>query len=126
MSTTELTKDTVLFDGDDEYDGSPTRLLDGYCPVITLTDTAAEKRSYRIALAGAMSIGRGNCDVTITGDDALSKKHCELFEKGGDVYVKDLSSANGTRVNGIKILEEKLSEGDELKIGSRAYLVGMT
>ena len=126
MSTTELTKDTVLFDGDDEYDGSPTRLLDGYCPVITLTDTAAEKRSYRIALARSMSIGRGNCDVTITGDDALSKKHCELFEKGGDVYVKDLSSANGTRVNGIKILEEKLSEGDELKIGSRAYLVGMT
>ena len=130
MSTTELNNDagseTVFLSDDDICYGKPTRLLDNPCPVITLTDTGEDKRSYRIALAGPMSIGRGNCDVTITGDDALSKRHCELFEREGDIYVKDLASSNGTRVNGVKIKEERLKGGDELKIGSRAYLVGVT
>ena len=130
MSTTELNtgvgSETVFLSDDDICGGNPTRLLDSPCTVITLTDKGEDKRSYKIALAGPMSIGRGNCDVTITGDDALSKRHCELFEREGDIYVKDLASANGTRVNGVKVREERLRGGDELKIGSRAYLVGMT
>ncbi len=125
ISTTELTGDTVLLSSPGTDTDSPTRLLDGSCAVVTLTDTADGDRSYRIALAKVMSIGRGNCDVTITGDDALSKRHCELFEKDGDIYVRDLSSSNGTRVNGIKVLEEKLSHGDELILGSRSYTVGL-
>ena len=125
ISTTELTGDTVLLSSYETETDSPTRLLDGSCAVVTLTDTVDGDRSYRIALAKVMSIGRGNCDVTITGDDALSKRHCELFEKDGDIYVRDLSSSNGTRVNGIKVLEEKLSHGDELILGSRSYTVGL-
>ena len=68
-----------------------------------------------------MSIGRSKCDVVITGDDALSKRHCELSEEEGRVYVADLSSSNGTKVNGRKISKQELFDNDELSIGSRTY-----
>ena len=70
-----------------------------------------------------MSIGRGDCDVVITGDDALSKRHCELYERDGKVFIRDLSSSNGTKVNGIKIDDSALCDGDELSVGARDYLV---
>ena len=101
-----------------------TRLLDGGSRFVTLTECESN-RVYRIALCGNMSIGRGGCDVTITGDDALSKRHCELYEDEGEVYVKDLASSNGTRVNGVRISAVKLRNDDRLTIGTRTYAVGI-
>lgn len=101
-----------------------TRLLDGGSRFVTLTECESN-RVYRIALCGNMSIGRGGCDVTITGDDALSKRHCELYEDEGEVYVKDLASSNGTKVNGVRISAVKLRNDDRLTIGTRTYAVGI-
>lgn len=123
MSTTELSGDTVFLADDDEQ-LRPTRLLDDG-RLITLTDESDGGRCYRIMLKGIMSIGRGGCDVVITGDDALSKRHCELYENGDDVYVRDLSSANGTKINHVKISNESLADGDRLTIGARTYIVGL-
>ena len=72
-----------------------------------------------------MSVGRGDCDIVITGDDALSKRHCELFERDKQIYVRDLSSSNGTKINRKKITEECLNDSDELTIGARTYIVGI-
>lgn len=101
-----------------------TRLLDTSGKLVTLTDCESS-REYRIALSGSMSIGRGGCDVTITGDDALSKRHCELYEDEGEVYVKDLASSNGTKVNGVRISAIKLKNDDRLTIGAKTYAVGI-
>lgn len=124
MATSELTSyddtDTMLLS-----DSGATRLLTDGGPLITLTDKNDRERSYKIMLASPMSVGRGNCDVVISGDDALSKRHCELFSKSGAVFVRDLSSANGTKVNKVKITEERLSDMDELTIGARTYIVSM-
>lgn len=109
---------TVMLD--DEYD-RPTRLLDDNAVLVTLSDKEDGMRRFAIALKGTMSIGRSNTDVVITGDDALSKRHCELSEEGGKVFVSDLSSSNGTKVNGRKIVKEELFDDDELSIGSRTY-----
>lgn len=131
MSTTELETyddggDTVLLSEYGFETEKPTRLLTSPSVMVTLTDSKRQDRCYRIMLGGVMSIGRGNCDVMISGDDALSKKHCELSEKDGEVYVKDLASSNGTRVNGVKVDAHKLADKDELTIGSRTYIVGLT
>ncbi len=104
-------------------DDGATRLLSGSCRMLTLTDNSGSGRSYRVCLTAPMSVGRGDCDVMITGDDALSKRHCELYESDGSIYVRDLASANGTRVNGVKVSREKLKNGDELTIGARTYAV---
>ena len=105
-------------------DTSGTRLLDTSGKLVTLT-ACESSRAYRIALCGSMSVGRGGCDVTITGDDALSKRHCELYEDDGEVYVKDLASSNGTKVNGVRISAIKLKNEDRLTIGARTYAVGI-
>ena len=116
--------DTDVLSEDGHVSEGATRLLSENCRVVCLTDSGGSGRRFRLAITAPMSIGRGDCDVKITGDDALSKRHCELYENGNDVYVRDLSSANGTRVNGVKVEKEKLSEGDELTIGTRTYVVG--
>ncbi len=110
--------DTVLLS---DTDGA-TRLLTDTASV-TLTDETDKGRRYRVILSSPMTLGRGDCDVSITGDDAVSKRHCELFARDGSVYVRDLSSSNGTKVNDVRIKEEKLSDGDRLTIGARSYIV---
>ena len=116
---------TVLLDDGYDSKDTATRLLCDDLPVISLSDTDDPKRQYRIVLGGTMTIGRGDCDVVITGDDALSKKHCEIYEKDKQIYVRDLSSSNGTKINRKKITEECLNDSDELTIGARTYIVGI-
>ena len=122
MGTVELTaeddNDTVFL-GDTD---SATRLLSG-SRLVTLTDKTDPGRIFKIMLGPPMSIGRGRCDVVIGGDDALSKRHCEIYEKSGEAYVRDLSSSNGTMVNDVRISDERLSDGDELTIGTHTFKV---
>ena len=122
LGTVELTGDnegdTVLLG-----DIGATRLLSSR--LLTLIDKKDSSRVFRIALGAPMCIGRGRCDVVITGDDALSKRHCEIYEKNGEAYVRDLSSSNGTMVNNVKIKDEHLSDGDELTIGTQTFRVNI-
>ena len=64
-------------------------------------------------------LGRGTqADVTIE-DEEVSRKHAAIEVTGSrTAYVKDLSSANGTYLNGDKISTSKLFDGDIIRIGS--------
>src|SRR5208283_1824653 len=47
-----------------------------------------------------------------------SRFHCEVFtDADGAVWVRDLSSRNGTRVDGIRVREAELIEGALLQVG---------
>jgi pSer/pThr/pTyr-binding forkhead associated (FHA) protein len=48
---------------------------------------------------------------------AVSSHHAELIQKGEDYVVHDLNSTNGTRVNGQRIIETRLSHGDTIWFG---------
>ena len=57
-------------------------------------------------------------EVEIRKDRTVSRVHCEVFVGGdGRVWVKDLGSRNGTRVNGIRVREAELREGMVLQVG---------
>ncbi|MCZ7644665.1 MAG: FHA domain-containing protein [Planctomycetota bacterium] len=47
----------------------------------------------------------------------ISRQHCAFALKGGAYVVQDLGSANGTFVNGKRIVEHYLNDGDEVVIG---------
>jgi len=51
----------------------------------------------------------------------LSRRHARIFSENGAVYVADLDSKNGTKVNGIDVQQKitKLEDGDELCFGGR-------
>lgn len=64
-----------------------------------------------------ITIGRVD-DNTIQIDDAsVSSHHAELSPEMGGYLVRDLSSTNGTRVNGENITERVIRDGDKVRFG---------
>jgi pSer/pThr/pTyr-binding forkhead associated (FHA) protein len=62
-------------------------------------------------------IGRGGAaDITIW-DIRASRLHCRIDRDEGGLTITDLSSSNGTLVNGERITTHRLAPGDEVKIG---------
>ena len=65
-----------------------------------------------------LTIGRLNeCDVVLA-DDSVSRRHAEVRRRENDIVVVDLGSTNGTRVNGERVTERRLVDGDQIVIGS--------
>ena len=68
-------------------------------------------------------IGRSNdCDITLAAAH-LSRRHVKLsIQEGGLLYVKDLGSANGTYLNGKRVVgEERVRRGDELRFDTLSF-----
>jgi pSer/pThr/pTyr-binding forkhead associated (FHA) protein len=65
------------------------------------------------------SLGRhDDCAIRIKSAQ-VSRRHCELFEVGGQLMLRDLGSSNGTFVNGKRVTgEQSLKHGDELTVGA--------
>lgn len=62
--------------------------------------------------------GRSDGDFNIN-DPNISKKHMVIEVWSRDnIYVRDLSSTNGTFLNGVRIITSKLQNGDLIQIGS--------
>lgn len=53
----------------------------------------------------------------------LSRKHLSIFQDGGEIKVRDENSGNGTVLNGIRIREAVLSNGDTLTLGTLDVMV---
>ena len=65
-----------------------------------------------------IDVGRDpRCEVAISWDKAVSKAHAELVEVGSSWRVKDVGSLNGTQVNGIRVSEQLIANGDLLRFG---------
>ena len=71
--------------------------------------------------SGAISLGRGKaCGLRIK-DSRASREHCRIFPNGGEWWVEDLDSANGTLINGVFLspnTPQELAGGEELVVGS--------
>jgi len=68
-------------------------------------------------------IGRAD-DVDISlADVKASRRHCEVRSWAGDYVLKDLSSQNGTFLNGTRVSVGQLKPGDELRIGESTIMV---
>lgn len=68
-------------------------------------------------------IGRSpDSDVVVSADD-VSRRHAVLWREGGDCYVRDLGSANGTYVDGVRLGSEPLAigHGSTLGISEHAF-----
>jgi pSer/pThr/pTyr-binding forkhead associated (FHA) protein len=69
--------------------------------------------------SGVTSIGRhDDCLIRIKSSQ-VSRRHCEIFEMGGQLMIRDLGSSNGTFVNGKRVLgQQSLKPGDEMTVGA--------
>jgi Protein of unknown function (DUF3662)/FHA domain len=73
----------------------------------------------RIVLGeGITTVGRlPECNVVIN-DPNVSRHHAEIRPQGAGFMVVDLRSTNGTRVNGVRVSERALQDGDEVAFGN--------
>ena len=69
-------------------------------------------------------IGRSpRCDLVLT-DPTVSRRHAELVRSDDGWVVRDLSSTNGTRVNGWRVRRAAVALDDELTLGAQKLRFG--
>ena len=69
-----------------------------------------------------MMLGRSEQSDIFVDDEDVSRNHAKIEVLADAIMLKDLGSTNGTLVNGRKIGERKLEDGDRIQIGSLTVL----
>jgi predicted component of type VI protein secretion system len=70
-----------------------------------------------------MLVGRReSCDIILRFAN-VSAHHCTLSIENGYLYIRDMQSRNGIKVNDVKVTERRLSPGDVLSISKHRYRV---
>jgi tetratricopeptide (TPR) repeat protein len=86
-------------------------LLHGFPPVV-------------LPAEGSIVIGRHqSCDLAIRSSKA-SRRHAEIAKSGDGYRLYDLASTNGTFVNGERVEERLLQQGDRIEIGDAIITFG--
>ena len=65
-----------------------------------------------------ISVGRMPESNIVLADPNVSRNHAEIRPRGTGYVVVDLNSTNGTKVNGMRVQEHELHDGDELSFGN--------
>lgn len=79
-------------------------------------------KSYPLS-GSRVVIGRSkDCDVVLPSNH-VSRQHAELYFHRGELWVKDLGSANGTYLNRKKVSEQAIADGDELRFDTLVFEV---
>src|SRR5262249_30785335 len=65
---------------------------------------------------------REDCDVRLE-HKSVSKLHCVIVKTDGLLFLRDLGSTNGTRVNGQRVRRAALLPNDQLNIASYKFRV---
>lgn len=70
-----------------------------------------------------MLVGRReSCDIILRFAN-VSAHHCQMSIESGYLYVRDMQSRNGIKVNDVKVTERRLAPGDILSIAKHRYRV---
>src|SRR5579885_808762 len=68
--------------------------------------------------AGTFVVGRATDNQIPISDPGISRKHGQLDFAGGKTFVRDLGSTNGTFVNGMRVKEKELRDGDKIQLST--------
>jgi hypothetical protein len=83
---------------------------------LVLAAGRASRPSVDIPLAG-LTIGRERANLLSIHDSLASRQHARIDYAAGAWVITDLSSSNGTYVNGMRITRQALQPGDQIQIG---------
>lgn len=99
-----------------------TRLLNApSAPYLVLR---SELLGRTVTLNGTKTtIGRLAENTVSIDDGSISLNHCEIFQRNGEVLVKDLGSTNGTFIDDERIVEGPLKAGQKFRVGSVEFEV---
>jgi pSer/pThr/pTyr-binding forkhead associated (FHA) protein len=71
----------------------------------------------------ATTVGRDPAAGLVIEDESVSRMHARFQREGDEMFVVDLKSRNGTRVNDHPALKTALADGDRVEFGNIAFEV---
>ncbi|WP_437759540.1 protein kinase domain-containing protein [Sorangium sp. So ce1389] len=106
-----------------ELPDKATQLLDQPDVVAILLTVAGEEHGAYYAISGDATIGRAaDCELRLASP-SVSLRQAHMHVSGNAVTVLDLTSTNGTYINGRRVVEPvRLEHGDELRVGNVTLL----
>ena len=87
------------------------------CFIVVATPTRSELGRV-LVVSRALTLGRGSEADLALSDASMSRRHVQLNVADGRVTVKDLGSRNGCFLNGARVSEAVLCDGDQLRLGA--------
>lgn len=84
---------------------------------LTVIEGPDKGRVYQVCEGYALLLGRSRHANTTFNDMRISRVHCEVDLRGNRVYVTDLESNGGTFINGKRVSEAQIKNGDVITIG---------
>jgi len=91
--------------------------------MLRTADDAQQPFVFRITPGNVKTIGRAPRADFIVDAALVSRLHCRIAAGTGELEAVDLSSTNGTYVNGRRVERGTLKEGDRLRVGAVELLV---
>lgn len=82
-----------------------------------------ETFTFRVSNGASKTMGRAPRADFIVDAPLVSRVHCRVAADDNGLHVYDLASTNGTFVNDREIMNQRLVNGDRLKIGRVEFTV---
>lgn len=75
-------------------------------------------RVQQVELGEFLTIGRDAGNQLILADEFTSGRHMRIERKSNGFMLRDLRSRNGTLINGTRVFEAMLNDGDTIRVGA--------
>ena len=93
-------------------------------PAARLRIIASDGTERQVGAGGSqMTIGRARDNDLVLDDGKVSRHHARLMPRHRTLVFTDLDSTNGSWVNGTRIAEVALGEGDRIELGETVLVV---
>ncbi len=93
-------------------------LEDGFARLELVSNHRMDRTAFEVPAEATITLGRGERNDIVLPEPAASRVNSEIVGHLGVWTVRDRASSNGTFVNGRKVREQVLKDGDKLKIGT--------
>ena len=111
--TVELIADPRLHRGGLEIEAGVVEGAGGRVGTVLLPDGKRHSLGEDRVVLGRLP----DCGIALA-DTQVSRQHAEIRPDGDGYLIVDLGSTNGTRVNGTRVREQRLVDGDEIGVGN--------
>jgi len=92
-------------------------------PRIVLRGVGGKHHGRSFTLSKPCVVGRSHSAAIHIDDPGFAERHAQLERRGDNVLLRDLGSANGSRVNGLEVRDALLAAGDQVAFGSQHRFV---
>jgi uncharacterized RDD family membrane protein YckC len=89
---------------------------------LIVNPTSSNRREILLSRTTILTIGRDPSNDLVLPDAMVSRRHAVVEHRGRQFVLRDCSSANGSVVNGDRVSERALRDGDLVAIGSMRLL----